>query len=129
MGSIAVSPATVRQLTQSELAEVIRRHSAGDWGDVSSEQQAANELALRNGGPVFSEYRLSGGRIVDLQTDEERRSSYVALKEPEEPALKRGSKLFADKLTKGLAGEFFYLIGRSIWTFAKHRIDRNKHQQ
>lgn len=35
----------------------IKRHLSGDWGDLSDEDKAANELALQQDGRLFSVYK------------------------------------------------------------------------
>ena len=47
-----------------DLLRYLRRHAAGDWGDLDVEDRAANERALKDGTRVFSAYHLpSGGRL------------------------------------------------------------------
>lgn len=35
----------------------IQRHLAGDWGDLCDEDRVANELAIQQGGRLFSVYK------------------------------------------------------------------------
>ena len=42
----------------------MKRHVAGDWGDVCDEDRVANELALQLGDRLFSVYKKKGlGKI------------------------------------------------------------------
>lgn len=41
----------------------VQRHLAGDWGDLCDEDRTANELALRQGGRLFSVYKDGGPTI------------------------------------------------------------------
>ena len=38
----------------------IRRHLAGDWGEVCDDDRVANELALQDGDRLFSVYEKEG---------------------------------------------------------------------
>jgi len=38
----------------------LKRHLAGDWGEVCKEDRAANESALRDGDRLFSVYKKVG---------------------------------------------------------------------
>ncbi|MGB3749202.1 MAG: hypothetical protein WA961_13445 [Rhodanobacter sp.] len=37
----------------------LRRHLAGDWGDLCDEDRRSNDAALKNGDRLFSSYRVS----------------------------------------------------------------------
>jgi hypothetical protein len=43
--------------------DVIRRHSTCDWGDICDEDRDANYQALKEGGRLFSAYRMTGQKI------------------------------------------------------------------
>ena len=45
------------------LRDCIRRHLAGDWGDVDRSDRQANEDALTAGERLFSVYRKDGYRL------------------------------------------------------------------
>jgi hypothetical protein len=46
---------------QAWLAGCLRRHVAGDWGDLDAGDWAANDAAVRHGcGRLLSAYRLAG---------------------------------------------------------------------
>lgn len=42
------------------LAELVRRHLSGDWGEVDKEDAAANDRALKHGERVLSSYTVDG---------------------------------------------------------------------
>jgi hypothetical protein len=60
----------------------IRRHLAGDWGDVGDEDRAANESALREGERLFSVYQKEGVPRIWIITEWDR--SYTTILFPEE---------------------------------------------
>ena len=50
----------------------LRRHVAGDWGDVCDEDRVANEVALRDGGRLFSVYKSEGMPTIWVITEWDR---------------------------------------------------------
>ena len=42
--------------------ESLKRHCAGDWGELDVEDKKANDLALQEGGRLFSAYIQPGKR-------------------------------------------------------------------
>ena len=63
LGQIVVTTALLSELEaagidESVLADVVRRHVGGDWGELSSEDYASNDEALVNGDRILSQYRL-----------------------------------------------------------------------
>ena len=59
--------------------EFIRRHVCGDWGDIDSEDRAANEEALKLGLRIFSAYRTSDGVKIWVITEADRSATTVLL--------------------------------------------------
>lgn len=55
---IADSTAVAKGVTQS-----IKRHFAGDWGDLGDEDKQSNEWSLLNGERIFSAYHVEGKKI------------------------------------------------------------------
>jgi hypothetical protein len=69
-----------------DLAELLERHQAGDWGDLDAFDRRENERALRSGARIFSAYETpQGGRvwIITEATDDQgaRRSTCILLAE------------------------------------------------
>jgi hypothetical protein len=50
----------------------LKRHLAGDWGDVCDDDRVANELALREGDRLFSVYHSEGLPIIWVITEWDR---------------------------------------------------------
>ncbi|TXT28366.1 MAG: type I restriction-modification system methyltransferase subunit [Rhodocyclaceae bacterium] len=47
-----------------DVMDLVRRHVAGDWGDLSAEERAANDSAvLEQVGRVFSAYDVANQRL------------------------------------------------------------------
>jgi hypothetical protein len=43
--------------------KALRRHHAGDWGDVDDEDQTANDMAVMQGERLLSAYQCMGTKI------------------------------------------------------------------
>lgn len=62
LGRIVSTPNALGKLTQSDILTALRRHQAGDWGDVDHEDRQANDQALQEGTRLFSVYH-SAARV------------------------------------------------------------------
>lgn len=82
----AGKPYSVQRAAQAEDAFslvllYVRRHAAGDWGDVDREDWVANDEALTIGGRIFSAYQLPTGARLWIITEADRRGTTVLLPE------------------------------------------------
>lgn len=61
LGRLLATPAAIDALGGVGVAplELIRRHAAGDWGDLDPDDLAANEHAIADGSRIFSAYQLT----------------------------------------------------------------------
>ncbi len=59
--------------------ELVRRHAAGDWGDLCSEDRRENVYAIRCGFRLLSTYVLSTGERVWIITEADRTVTTVLL--------------------------------------------------
>ncbi|MFX1695912.1 hypothetical protein [Paraburkholderia sp. A1RO-1] len=64
MGRPAITPGAQATLDAAGIEGVLllARHVHGDWGDLSAEDLASNELALLTGMRLLSSYDLPGGK-------------------------------------------------------------------
>ena len=77
LGHIVATPGALEKFTPEEIAEAIRRHSQGDWGDMSEPDAYENELALKERFRVLSIYTFRETKLwVITEAD---RSSTCAL--------------------------------------------------
>jgi hypothetical protein len=61
LGRIIITPAAEACIPPEIIARALKRHQAGDWGDIAGSETARdNEEALRDGRPVFSLYFKRG---------------------------------------------------------------------
>jgi hypothetical protein len=81
LGRIVTTLNARELLLAEDVSVAIQRHQAGDWGDVSQEEQAANEQALTQGNQVVSAYKSSGGTTFLLITEGDRSITTVLLPE------------------------------------------------
>ena len=58
------------------ILELLRRHLAGDWGDVCPEDAKANEHALKHGERILSSYTVRGEKLWVL-TERDRSATTV----------------------------------------------------
>ena len=56
LGQTVFHGKTFLRLRTEEVLTALRRHNEGDWGDLLPEDAIANDLALEQGGRLFSAY-------------------------------------------------------------------------
>ncbi len=67
--------------SRDEIRACIKRHAAGDWGDICEEDKKTNEESLdeRNPRRVMSAYKLSGERVLWIITEWNREATTVLM--------------------------------------------------
>lgn len=84
MGRPVITPAAQAALDAAGIEGVLllARHIHGDWGDLSAEDLASNELALLTGTRLLSSYSLPEGRgKVWVITEADRSATTILLPE------------------------------------------------
>ena len=81
LGRIVATPAALAQLTSEEITLALLRHHSGDWGDLDSEDKAANDRALVNRTQILSAYRAANGTRFWIITEADRSATTVLLPE------------------------------------------------
>ena len=81
LGKIVSTPNALAQLSQDDILLGIKRHQAGDWGEVPVGNSAANERALIEGTRLWSVYRAANGTKFWLITEADRSATTVLLPE------------------------------------------------
>ena len=79
LGHIVATPAALARLSQDDILLAIRRHQAGDWGDLSEEDKRENQLSLEKGLRLFSKYCSSKGTKFWIITEADRSATTVLL--------------------------------------------------
>jgi hypothetical protein len=62
LGRCLVTPAAQEAVSQVRVLECLERHRSGDWGEVSDDDWAENELSLREGYRLLSSYTIDDDR-------------------------------------------------------------------
>lgn len=83
-GRIVATPdaLTALERVNQSPAEFLRRHAAGDWGELDSHDIAENEYSLTHGFRLLSRYRTTAGETLWIITEADR--SVTTLLLPEE---------------------------------------------
>lgn len=81
-GQLVATPNALESVEAIEIQKALRRHSQGDWGDVSEQDKKSNDNALANGQErLFSSYKDSKGEKFWIITEADRSSTTVLLPE------------------------------------------------
>ena len=56
LGQVAITGNATLRLSTEEVLTALRRHAAGDWGDLCPEDMLANDSALEHLGRLLSAY-------------------------------------------------------------------------
>ena len=71
LGQVVITGNASLRLTTEMVLAALRRHAAGDWGDLSPEDLLANDEALHNGGRLFSAYGQGQQRFWIITEDDQ----------------------------------------------------------
>jgi len=63
---------------QTEI-EFLRRHMSGDWGDLSNDDIAENELSVKQGFRLLSSYQTAKGQQLWIITEADRSATTILL--------------------------------------------------
>jgi hypothetical protein len=71
LGQIVATPGALAALHNAGQtpAEFLRRHVAGDWGELDQEDSQLNNLALFNGSRILSAYTTKNGERIWIITE------------------------------------------------------------
>jgi len=81
LGQLVATPGALEALKTESIWPFIKRHSQCDWGDISKEDRAENELSLERGFRLLSAYNLPGGERIWIITEADRSATTVLLPE------------------------------------------------
>lgn len=66
-----------------EIARCIAKHHNGDWGNLDEEDKMLNDMAIKDGGRIFSSYEIGENKVkIWIITATDR--SYTTILLPEE---------------------------------------------
>jgi len=83
LGQLVATPGALKAIAEAgqEPLEFLARHQAGDWGEVSAEDQAENEYSLAHGLRLLSAYRTAKGVKLWVITEADRSVTTILLPE------------------------------------------------
>lgn len=81
LGRLTSTPNALQSLTRQEMLVGIQRHQAGDWGELTASDWAANDRALTQGGRILSAYNATNGTRFWIITEADRSATTVLLPE------------------------------------------------
>ena len=78
VGQIVATPGALAALAAADTSPsaLLRRHAAGDWGDLDAYDRAANVQALRDGSRLLSAYHIAEGVTLWIITEAADEHSY-----------------------------------------------------
>ena len=82
LGRTVATPGALNALVIAgqDPGELLDRHRAGDWGDVSPEDAKENDFSVEHGFRIISSYPIGGGRVWII-TEADRSSTCILLPE------------------------------------------------
>ena len=79
LGRTDATRGALSELTADEIFLALKRHAAGDWGDLDKFDEEQNELALATEGRLLSVYLSLGGKRFYVITECDRSATTVLL--------------------------------------------------
>lgn len=82
-GRIQATPGALETLSSDgdDILSLVGRHVAGDWSEMSAEDQQANRRSLADGTRIFSAYRTRNENRIWIITEADRSATTVLLPE------------------------------------------------
>ncbi len=81
LGQIVCTKSAFEALDQSDVLACLQRHGTCDWGDLTEDDKALNELALIDEGRLLSSYVDSRGVKFWIITEWDRSATTILLPE------------------------------------------------
>lgn len=79
LGRVVATPGALSELADEDRRDALARHARGDWGDTGPEDQAENDLALKEGFRLLSVYHTAEGVKFWIITEADRSSTAILL--------------------------------------------------
>jgi hypothetical protein len=83
LGRLLATPGAIEAMREAgvNLAQLLKRHMHGDYGDLHEDDIRANELALRQGMRILSAYAFDTGERVWIITEADRSATTILVPE------------------------------------------------
>lgn len=72
LGQVVATRGILAKINQNEITEALSRHEHGDWGELDPDDCHINNMALRQGGRIFSAYTSRAGTKFWIITEADR---------------------------------------------------------
>ena len=81
LGKVLGTPGVLHKMLESDTDAFgfLERHGRGDWGDMTQEDSDANNVALVEGGRLFSVYEFADGDKLWVITEADRSATTLLL--------------------------------------------------
>lgn len=79
LGRTVITPNALERLSDEDVSDALRRHSRGDWGDITPADRDENALAMREGFRLFSVYHDRNGAEFWVITEADRTVTTVLM--------------------------------------------------
>lgn len=81
LGRVVATSGAIEALKASNETALpyLQRHVAGEWGEVDTEDQAANNCSVKNGTRILSAYPLKSGVKIWIITEADRSATTLLL--------------------------------------------------
>lgn len=80
-GQVVATRGALATLTQEDVESALKKHAAGEWGELCDEDRQANDDALKHGARLLSAYRSTQGEKFWVITEWDRSATTVLLPE------------------------------------------------
>jgi hypothetical protein len=81
LGQVVITQNARAVLSDADVRAAIKRHVAGDWGELDEADKAENEFSLQQGFRLLSSYRAADGTKFWIITEADRSATTVLLPE------------------------------------------------
>lgn len=79
LGQLLMTPGVQASIPPTEMMRALRRHAAGDWGELDAEDRKANDDALKHGARLLSAFHTDAGVKFWIITEADRAATTVLL--------------------------------------------------
>ena len=81
LGRMVATRNALARLTQADILDAIKRHQAGDWGELDEHDRQANDRALKDGTRLLSVYHCANGIRFWVITEADRSATTLLMPE------------------------------------------------
>ena len=79
LGRVVITPGALAALEPGAAPEALKRHAAGDWGEVGREDWKLNDESIRDGDRILSAYTDAKGTKFWIITEADRSVTTILL--------------------------------------------------